>query len=411
MTEASPPSPLLGSFLVGTILSSIIFGAVTVQTKLYFSIFPKDSWLVKAMVVFLWCAQFTEVAIASRAAYGQTASHTGSPPTNPDLEPLQWEMQYWSTHLILTAFVVQSFYAYRLWALSRHRIYISFMASLIIVNVGLGFGDCFEIDDIHSNYVPASKGGGPVTSHHFPRVIALTLLSAITDLALACGVIVTLRKQRTGFDQTDRIVNWIILYGVTSGIATSIFAFVILIMNVVGDGPNAVGAGVPFGGVYIFSALAHLHSRSGLRSRLAAIPQKSWLTPRLGFAKTSAISASTANQSASSDPSMATDSYLRAEEASSSPGSDGIHVLRTIEMVADMDASPEGTDSHRRSPKQKHHANRQTSSSLHSVNDLVTRGLDLPSSGTASRPVVCISPPRFSPTALFAKGREAAVWE
>ncbi|KAF8304989.1 hypothetical protein DL93DRAFT_405496 [Clavulina sp. PMI_390] len=238
MTEASPPSPLLGSFLVGTILSSIIFGAITVQAKLYFSTFPKDSWLVKAMVAFLWCAQLTEVAIAFCAAYGQTTNHPGSSSTNPDFDSLQWEMQYWSTHLILTAFVVQSFYAYRLWALSRHRIYIGFMASLIIVNVGLGF------DDIHSNYVPASRGGGPDTSHHFPRVIALTLLSAITDLALACGVIVTLRKQRTGFRQTDRIVNWIILYGVTSGIVTSIFAIVILIANVVGDGPNAVGAGV-----------------------------------------------------------------------------------------------------------------------------------------------------------------------
>ncbi|KAF8310603.1 hypothetical protein DL93DRAFT_2099372 [Clavulina sp. PMI_390] len=129
--------------------------------------------------------------------------------------------------------------------------------SLIIINLA----------DVRNNHVSASQQAGSPAPHRFPEVVAVGLFSVLTDTALACGVIMTLRKQRPGFIQTERAM--IILYVVESGIATSIFSIVILIANMTGNSLDVVGAGVPFGGVYILSILAHLHSRTGIRARLA----------------------------------------------------------------------------------------------------------------------------------------------
>ncbi|KAF8310601.1 hypothetical protein DL93DRAFT_2169642 [Clavulina sp. PMI_390] len=263
----STPCSLRSSFLIGVILSSILFGMVSIQTRLYWKRFPNDLWVMKTMVAFLWAAQLAEVGIASSAIYEQINEYRRRATTPHSVkssngETLQWEIQYWSTHLVITAFVVQAFFAYRLWALSRHRIYAFVIGLLIVVNMGLGVGEA------KNNYQRASGEGALKSPHHFQMIIALTALSAGTNLALAVGVVITLRKQRTGFVQTDRIVNWIILYGIASGVVTSIFAIAILIATMLGDGDTVVGAGVPFGGVYIASAFAHLHSRTTLRSHL-----------------------------------------------------------------------------------------------------------------------------------------------
>ncbi|KAF8310585.1 hypothetical protein DL93DRAFT_2230210 [Clavulina sp. PMI_390] len=266
------PGPVLGSFFIGNILTSMrvlcsycieydarnlygvyssLFGAITLQTKLYFIRFPSDSRVLKAMVAFLWLAQLVEVVVSSHKLYAQTIRYHQDFSTKPLPPSSTWEKDYWYSHTIASSFIVQFFYTYRLWSLSRYRIYIGMIATLILVNFAVAVSDNLD------NYLGR------------PRKAAHDLEKAAIDLALAFGVVIILRKRRTGFVQTDRIINWIMLYGVASGVLTSIFALAILVMNLAGHFHNAVGVAMFFGGVYIASALAHLHSRAGLRSELS----------------------------------------------------------------------------------------------------------------------------------------------
>ncbi|KAF8310590.1 hypothetical protein DL93DRAFT_2099360 [Clavulina sp. PMI_390] len=135
-----------------------------------------------------------------------------------------------------------------LWSLSRYRIYVGMIVTMIVANLALA------IDDNINGCLARS----PTSIHHFQKIMAIVSLSAVIDLALAFGVVITLRKQRTGFIQMDRIINWIILYGIASGVVTSIFAFFILVNTLVGDPQVAIGAGMPFAGIYIGSTLAQL---------------------------------------------------------------------------------------------------------------------------------------------------------
>ncbi|KAF8310602.1 hypothetical protein DL93DRAFT_2230225 [Clavulina sp. PMI_390] len=417
VTPGPPPSPILGSFLIGVVLSSILFGAVSVQAKLYLKRFPNDSWVVKAMVIFLWLAQLVEVGIASGAVYGQTDAYRQHAETSRFVREsqrgtIEWETQYWSTHLIITAFVVQSFFAYRLWALSRHWMYTGVMGVLILVNIGLG------IVEVKNNYVRAPNGGALDSPHHFQRIIALTTLSAVTDLALAVGVVLTLRKQRTGFLQTDRVVNWIILYGIASGMATTVFAIAILIATLIGDGDNIVGAGVPFGGVYIASTFAHLHSRTALRSRLVGehhVPVKKDGTWPSSFDMES-FSARPSQSRDGFRPSITTSRTSRAGHTASSQspiedevtGNDGAHanfglIHNTLSHETNIEVL---TPSHglQRSPLNNIPPHEPSSSVEHHTS--VSSAAPIPTR-------ICLPPPpRFNPSMLRSKGRgRAHGWE
>ncbi|KAF8315059.1 hypothetical protein DL93DRAFT_967629 [Clavulina sp. PMI_390] len=48
-----PPNPHLGCFFIGNLLSSSLFGLITVQAHRYYAKFPKDPWWIKTLVAFL----------------------------------------------------------------------------------------------------------------------------------------------------------------------------------------------------------------------------------------------------------------------------------------------------------------------------------------------------------------------
>ncbi|KAF8309637.1 hypothetical protein DL93DRAFT_2230769 [Clavulina sp. PMI_390] len=256
MASGQHPIPSLGTSLIGNILASTLFGIITVQTVLYFNRFSTDPRWIKAMVTFYWVAESVQAMLTSRGLYRNAMFHYTVPP--PRYTPNPWDLNYWGIHVSVASIAVQTFFSYRLWTLSRHRVYNLVVSSLIIGNGMLG---------IHNTAgVYASHGKQPVPLR---KLIVFTSLSVTIDLALTLGVTMALRKHRTGFLQTDRILNWINLYGVATGALTSCFALVLLFCTVTGRRKDFLVAAVPLGGIYITSALAHLHSRSALRAQLS----------------------------------------------------------------------------------------------------------------------------------------------
>jgi hypothetical protein len=49
-TTAFNPHATIGALEIGVLLSSFLFGIVTVQTFMYFKKFPNDTWMLKLLV-------------------------------------------------------------------------------------------------------------------------------------------------------------------------------------------------------------------------------------------------------------------------------------------------------------------------------------------------------------------------
>ncbi|KAF8315061.1 hypothetical protein DL93DRAFT_2097062 [Clavulina sp. PMI_390] len=226
-------NPDLGPFFVGNLLSSVLFGVITVQTHLYYSKFPRDSRWLKVLVAFLWFAQLLVVYVV---------------PTSSDYLLLR----ILTIYTLVSAAVVQSFFVYRLWTLSRQRILTIMIGIVILVNAEF-------------NTVSIASGG--VTSNSLSTVTAIASLGVVIDVALTLGIAVTLRKQRTGFRDTDRILNWIIIYVGATGAMISILAVLMLIFIHLKNAWGSFVISVPYGGVHIICVLTHLHARSTLRTR------------------------------------------------------------------------------------------------------------------------------------------------
>ncbi|KAF8309640.1 hypothetical protein DL93DRAFT_1706604 [Clavulina sp. PMI_390] len=251
--------PPLGTTLIGNILASTLFGVITVQSRSYFSRFRRDSRWIRTMVLFLWFSQFVQVVLTSRGLYRQAMASKTTPYSHgPPLIWYQWDYYSWGLQFCVASIIVQLFFSYRLWTLSQRPILNLVTTSLILANGALGLGT--------TGRVYASKG---TKLAKFPLVIGYNTVSVFIDILLAGSVAWTLRKHRTGFIQTDRVLNQIILYGVATGALTSLFALVILLCAALGQRAALRVASVPSGGIYIVCALAHLHSRAGLRMQLA----------------------------------------------------------------------------------------------------------------------------------------------
>ncbi|KAF8309520.1 hypothetical protein DL93DRAFT_1760412 [Clavulina sp. PMI_390] len=90
------------------------------------------------------------------------------------------------------------------------------------------------------------------------------------DIILAVALAIEMRN-RTGYSKkTDSVLNRVAVYGVATGAVTATLVSVQLLLYVAWNlYEDLIFFGMPYGGVYIATFLANLHTRSSLK-RIAA---------------------------------------------------------------------------------------------------------------------------------------------
>ncbi|RDB17748.1 hypothetical protein Hypma_001137 [Hypsizygus marmoreus] len=263
---------IFGAALSGVIFNAWVLGLICVLSYQYYVNFPRDSRGTKLLVAWMWILQTFDVIVISKMIYYYLISSFG---VSENLASLNWE---WSLYIGLSsiaAFSVQAYYACRIFVLSKS--YILFGIILLFAFCQLGFGlatmsEAFIIADFEK-FISVTW-----------VVVTWLSFSATCDLIIAAAQVVYLHRHRTGITGTNRIINMLILYIMSTGLLTSIVAILELtLFATLGFNFIHVLLKISMGAIYTVSFLANLDARRTVRPASAEVSNGGTVPDRLNI--------------------------------------------------------------------------------------------------------------------------------
>ncbi|KAF7968444.1 hypothetical protein HWV62_30567 [Athelia sp. TMB] len=222
----------LGALEVGVLISVFLYGVTTVQTYCYYSGTAKDRCKV-------------------------TVSYYGVPAA---IGAGDWTLNLSGFFDGLSGALVQSFFAHRIYVLSR-RWYITFLSwalSLIACTATLAITILsfkLSIAEFAIKYIWLVKAS-----------LALLLVVDVLNTTALCYY---LRSERTGYSNTDSIMNKLFLWTLETGMITSCGGLIMLVFIFTTSSTTLwICVSIFYAKLYSNSLLATLNSRESLRNGL-----------------------------------------------------------------------------------------------------------------------------------------------
>ncbi|KAJ7778756.1 hypothetical protein DFH07DRAFT_795854 [Mycena maculata] len=214
---------------IGTVLNWALFGALLVQSYMYFLAFPKDPRLSKVVVAVVFILELVETIANSRDAIRIFGAGWGSMDA---LNDVGWA---WITVPVLgalTASVGQLFYARRLYILSGN-VYapgVVILVSLTQLSAGIWTG----------TQVYTAKEFSLVRQETLALTATWHAATSLCDLIIVCSTAYYLIKARRPefMGNTNMIVSRVIKLTAETGVLCAIFALVDLYLFVTFKGTN-----------------------------------------------------------------------------------------------------------------------------------------------------------------------------
>ncbi|KAI0671619.1 hypothetical protein C8Q78DRAFT_1078415 [Trametes maxima] len=207
----------IGITLVGLAVTGSLFGVSTAQAGWYYRHYPRDRRFLKMLVALIWSFDTLHLFLYGATMWVYLVRKEVS---TAGVTVLPWES---SAQLLCNAcaiFTVQTFYSYRIWTLSQNRFLAIFLTMFIFADFGLAI--TLFVKSIMTTNVEDFIG-----LTHFD--IALSSVTAATDVLLSGTLMILLANSRTGSVGANRLINKLLLYTITTGLPTSFCAIASLI--------------------------------------------------------------------------------------------------------------------------------------------------------------------------------------
>ncbi|KAI0655875.1 hypothetical protein C8Q70DRAFT_401439 [Cubamyces menziesii] len=225
-TPALSPSVLhhtLGALLLGTNFGLIIYGVTLFQAYRYFCLYPRDSYVLKALVALVLMMDAVTSAFGIYACYYTMVDNFLRAEV---LLYSPWSIKVYPVCGGLAMVSCQSFFAWRVWRVAPK------LRFLVVVAGALSIG---ELVVLIASTVCVFAIRLHADMRGVIRTIALgSLLGVTADLLLTAMLIVTLTRSRTGFRRMDSKIHTLIVYAFNTGLLTGlcnlffvVFAFTI----------------------------------------------------------------------------------------------------------------------------------------------------------------------------------------
>ncbi|KAH9938776.1 uncharacterized protein BXZ73DRAFT_99838 [Epithele typhae] len=248
-----------GAFLVGTFVASIQYGFLCHQVANYFNRFPQDSRWLKYHVIVVLSLSTVVVALCMHVSYHYLVSNF--------FDPQRLEVSVWSFNLLglfaasqayllaLTTFSLISsvqgalastsemFFIRRVYLIGRKFRPLVALASFFVAGEWI-LGITASIRGFLNSDAKSGYGDALLSS-----IGALCMISA--DVLITSTLIVTLRQSRTGINQTDSILDRLVLYAVNTGLLMTLFNIVSCAFGFVLPG-NLIYVGISISDILLY---------------------------------------------------------------------------------------------------------------------------------------------------------------
>ncbi|CAE7202497.1 unnamed protein product [Rhizoctonia solani] len=237
----------LGAILIGTFLNVWLYGILVTQVTLYYSVYKNDATWVKLLVAWMMLLDTLNTIFDMGFVYRYTITLFGNLPAQLH--------SHWSPLITVSiAATTQGFFAWRINRLTGCK-WLSWGIGLVLA-IQFAAG--------------ASTTAGAFRVVDFTRFdemkaqISLWLVtSAVADTAITIILSWYLHAHRTGFSKTDDIITRLIRITVQTGLITTVWALVDLIMYLTVPNPLHLLFNLPLPKLYSNSLLSTLNARGG----------------------------------------------------------------------------------------------------------------------------------------------------
>ncbi|KAF9450352.1 hypothetical protein P691DRAFT_758270 [Macrolepiota fuliginosa MF-IS2] len=261
--EAFHISNTFGVMLIGALITMSIYGITTLQVYFYYMSYPKDEWWMKWLVGAIWTLDTIHVILMCHCIHYYLIRGFGNPAL---LSDGLWSLYASMAANVLIAFIVQCYFSIRIHKLSpvNHRWWIS---SGIVFTVVAHL--CFGMETVAYLFI----------KKQFVHLKDITLVSAmpfgvaavLSDIVIALALCILLHSNRSEFEETNHIINKLIVYAINRCILTTAVAIVEVVVFSVTPNPFYTFAiDFAIGKLYANSFIAALNSRAAIRDSLVA---------------------------------------------------------------------------------------------------------------------------------------------
>ncbi|KAJ7502594.1 hypothetical protein B0H11DRAFT_1989263 [Mycena galericulata] len=212
---------LFGPMLIGVLLSTALFGVMSVQMLFYFQTYKKDARWIRYFVLYLFLADAANLLFEIGIIYEPLIVRYGAPQSviiSPILLPAD------AVSIVAVSTPIQLFTAWRISVITGS-IIIPLMISVLAV-VSFGGGVLVTI------FVSIRNQFSEFQSFSTAVIIWL-ICSAVCDVLIAIALTYSLWTRKTGFSAVDGQINRIIRLAVQTGSITAVAALadVILLLS------------------------------------------------------------------------------------------------------------------------------------------------------------------------------------
>ncbi|KAF9031233.1 hypothetical protein BDZ89DRAFT_984848, partial [Hymenopellis radicata] len=259
----------LGSVLIGSWISSMLFMLIILKTITYYSSLKSDSLRLKIFVAFAVTVDTVSLCGDYADVYLYTVSHWGD---QVFLRSQYWPFAVYLTTTGITALLSQSFLVSRYYSLTKKWLVAVFLSLCILFS----FGGSVAVVIILTRFNAYSQRFMVKT----PAILWLTT-TAVTDILIASLLIWQLHHMKTSFKTTEHLIQRLMRTSMQTGTTTSVIALCALISYLVNNTSN-VGTGLCFilGRIYILTLLFNLTLRNPKKERTSLIIAHDYQPPR-----------------------------------------------------------------------------------------------------------------------------------
>jgi len=245
----------MGPFLIGNLLNYGLMGVLAVQVYFYSLAFPRDRLANKALVGVILCLDIVQTCCATVYIWHILIVGWGD---MAYIEHAPWSISTLSPTAGTVAFIVQSFFAWRIWILGTRRWpYILIVGAILLTALAsCAMSFCYGIALVTTS---------PNASHMFEStaLVAWLVTSIVCDLMITVTLSVQLwMKKQKEFHFVNHVVHRGVRMALETGGLTCGVAIAELVLFLTPQSPYLHMLVIISGKIYSNSLLASLNSRA-----------------------------------------------------------------------------------------------------------------------------------------------------